>query len=694
MKKRFLCMFLCIMLVLSAILTSCNDKKDDDSSGVNVEELSESCVTVTLYLMYNDVAETEEEKAAAAAARDEVEKEFTKITKSRFKINVDIIYLTEDEYYEKVEGSIKASVEESNQREACFKALKQLIRAEKKKGNTDEAAIRNTFFNVHPEWEKYRNEEEEEEVTQGEEETIRNELGVVELKYPETKENQVDIIFINGYDKYMQLIKADDGDSWLAPLDEQLENSAKKLKNYISAALLNGVKMDGSTYAIPNNVAIGEYTFMMIDKDMFDECYGNYEDVKSVLDLKDFFADLSALYPVGETHEGSKYPNGVVPINSTFDDCMKDFVWYWTLGYEEFEGEDVDANGKPVIEYSYNFDTTNKFSVLGALYNGPDSISRGKIELGFESLFTNSQYRDLFLKLKAYEFNNYFGSATEEVPAAVTFQKGDYAIKDAAEKNNGVYVDENGKEYYAIVVRYPEADEQSLYGNMFGVNAFSEHVFASMTIITAINTDAELRNLLQYGIEGQNYEIDEVTGVLRRLNHNYMMDIEKTGNCFIAYPEEGQPANYWDNAKKQNNESLINPLMGFDFDTILEESDTKLDNDLIKYTNILTSDVLKKIEACETIEELDKLLNTPNSGLCDSLKPVKNPTIEVEYENNGKLEIATMIVNLKKMTNKNYDCSNSGDEFAAEPVEDLNGESPYKVYYEWLSQYGYLPGKK
>ena len=104
-----------------------------------------------------------------------------------------------------------------------------------------------------------------------------------------------------------------------------------------------------------------------------------------------------------------------------------------------------------------------------------------------------------------------------------------------------------------------------------------------MEVISLINTNAEARNILQYGVEGVDYYIED--GVLNRTNTLYSMKIERTGNCFIAHPEEGLPENYWENAKNQNNDALINPLLGFDMNKVLNDRNTedpkKLYNELL-----------------------------------------------------------------------------------------------------------------
>ena len=193
-----------------------------------------------------------------------------------------------------------------------------------------------------------------------------------------------------------------------------------------------------------------------------------------------------------------------------------------------------------------------------------------------------------------------------------------------------------------------------------------------------LNTDPKLRNILQYGVEGVDYTIDEETGVLHRTADTlYTMDIEKTGNCFIAHPEEGLPADYWENSKKQNNDALVNPLLGFDFNAIFAEYDTDLDYNLWSYLMQYTAQISKEIEGCEDIDELTNLVANEQTGLCVTL--ASDPKITVEYK--GQI-YTDFVLQLSKLTNKTFDASAD---------ERYVGESPYAVYYTWMSSYGYVP---
>ena len=462
-------------------------------------------------------------------------------------------------------------------------------------------------------------------------------------------------------------------------------HTGKKLGDYITGALLNGVKVDGSTYAIPNNIQIGEYTYMLVNKELFDKYYHNKDNVSDVLDLKYFLEDVKTSEP------------NVIPLNSSFKECMDQFVWYWNIDWTE------DDYGF----YNYSINTENNFSLLGALYGDPKTAGRGQIQLGFNNLFLDEEYRNIYLELKNYEFEGYYAEADDtRENSAVSFMNADYSIKKQMLENDGVCT-VDGVEYYGYVVKYPEADDQSLYGNMYAISANSSHTLACMQVITLLNTNSEVRNILQYGVAGEDYTIDDDTKALHRTNTNYLMDIEKTGNCFIAYPEEGKPINYWENSKLQNIDALIDPLLGFDFNVMLEEYNAELDNKLLDYVGIdgtpevngypgnvnFAMQVLEKINSCTDYDELDELLNDPVSGFVTVFqgKDGNGRPEMVIVDSKGK--VINFGVDFKKLTNPLYDTSDP-DPSTDDESPDENGESPYAVYYNWMMTYGYVPSTK
>ncbi len=137
----------------------------------------------------------------------------------------------------------------------------------------------------------------------------------------------------------------------------------------------------------------------------------------------------------------------------------------------------------------------------------------------------------------------------------VYYQSGNYELKAEIEK-------EGAKGKICNVSVYPTVDEDEAFSSAFAVvNGQQKYVDRAMQMIYAINNDAELRNLLQYGVEGTNYTVEDGKVVRVDSGDNlYHMNLVYTGDVFFAkYCDSlGWDANAAENASKQNNESVMN----------------------------------------------------------------------------------------------------------------------------------------
>ena len=179
-------------------------------------------------------------------------------------------------------------------------------------------------------------------------------------------------------------------------------------------------------------------------------------------------------------------------------------------------------------------------------------------------------------------------------------------------KGSGEEIAQYEDEYYNIILEYPVATENDLFGSMFAVSSYTSNLTRAMEIITYLNTDADFRNLFQYGVKGVNYELDENDCATRTEENLYNMDIYKTGNIFVAYPDAdiGMTYQTLENAKKQDLEVVTNPTMGF---TVTSEDFPDRAN--IKTVLKASEEFSAKIDACTSIEELEETIKLCNAEI-------------------------------------------------------------------------------
>ncbi|MBP3591609.1 MAG: hypothetical protein J6K14_03930 [Clostridia bacterium] len=131
------------------------------------------------------------------------------------------------------------------------------------------------------------------------------------------------------------------------------------------------------------------------------------------------------------------------------------------------------------------------------------------------------------LKAELREMLAACGQDPADADEYVKLVRGSYATKAAVEAD---------EKYIMNVIAAPEATAEDAFSGAFAVLKGTD-VDRAMRIIYAINMDADLHNLLQYGIKDTNYQLDENGNVTRfdLENKKYKMNILYTGNAFSAH---------------------------------------------------------------------------------------------------------------------------------------------------------------
>ena len=591
MKKRLLCLALCALMIMSTLVFSGCTSSNGDSEAEVIDDASRTTTTLNMYVMTEDKTDPEQAKAVEAA--------FNKITKSRFKTQVNITFLTEAEYYEALEQAFINKEEEVVMAKEADKALRRYIKEHKAEYGNDGA--REKFYEEHPEYLKFAETTTDPTEETTPEETVYNEdTGLLELKYPEADPNVIDIFFIGGYERYQEYIEKE----WVARIDDELTAGSKKLKDYVSGVFMDSIKIDGATYAVPNNRTIGEYTYMLVNKELLAKYYYDVSALNSLVDCEEFLADIARFEP------------DVVPIHGTPDLYN---VLYWDI-----DPETLEIN-------------TDNFSIIGTTYSTTASFGT---QVQFTSLFASKKaFRDQLLSNKLYEELGYFKSeVADDATCAIKIVSGGAELEKA-------YADT----YHMVMLESPHATTADLFESMFAVGGYSNEVSRSMEIITYINTNKELRNILQYGVENVNYTLDDNGQVTYTDNNKYWMDITKTGNSFIAYTMAGTDLDIWEYGMKQNRDATVDMILGFSI------KDADVDVEVIKKIQALSVQTKARLDACKTYDEL--------KALVDSLT--------VELRSASKEDI-------KRYVN-----------VMAEPTAD-GKSTPYVLLYEWMQGMGFI----
>ena len=626
MAKRLICMLLATLMLL-VVFTSCAGTGDAIDNAV--DEASRYTSTLNLWVMADEDMDPEQAKAVNDA--------INKLTKKKFRTQLNIKYIAESEYYEAVE---KAFVD--------YKAAM----AEAKKNGTTLTS------------------------TSTSEETILNEYGVPELKYPASHDAQVDILFIGDAEKYRTYAE----NEWIAPVDGLLEDTGVQLSYYVNKALLTSAKYKSQLWAIPNNSTIGNYTLLAVDEKLANEYLYTAEDFKGSAggvdifgtDSMDFLSKIYTRLLAGTDAEG------IHPIYSDNGKVELDLLHYWNF--------DVDSVNGACLQLP------SAYSIFGSFYYGN---SYQGATLSTENLLLNELYSEMLAD------QVYVETAGKDTPEA----EDDFVTTDPSKKSafrivHGGYdeiakLEEAG--YTVLVAQAPRVTDESVFDSMFAIGNDSAAQVRAMEIITYINTNPDIRNLLQYGIVDENYTLEsvEIDGAeyfwaKETETNGYKMDLRKTGNVFVAYPDAAEKVLDWEYGKAQNLQAVTYPTLGLYLNLV----DYKLDFSSIRIMNAVSAkfktNVLDQFASRADVEGFFNGDNDPTNKDCPKdfgtadaagfaqflLDKIGEPVTYVENGATVTVDAAALAKAINCMSNTTL----------------LNGkdalQSPGALYLDWISSSG------
>lgn len=327
----------------------------------------------------------------------------------------------------------------------------------------------------------------------------------------ELNQDQIDIFVVNDFEKYNEL--ANDGK--LKGLSSYLSYDSKILGTTVHPTFMSAAKLGTETYGVPTNKAIeaGEYTYLIFDEGLLKE--HGYE----VADLRVFSSNDLATYLqlVKDNNPG-----------------------FWPL--------------------------SEPFGVAGAEYYGDAFIVKNlefnKIGSDCKPTFMFNDYNSNKAVEERYESLGFFpkeGQAGPDAKYAIRVEKSTELLCAPEDKK----WEENGRTYVRFLFDIPRVEIDEAFSSVMCVSATSPVPDRAMEIITLFQTDATVANMLQYGIEGVNYQVNRLDGSITILeDSNYSMDNLITGNTFIKYPENNDK-NYVDNAIRSNLTAAPSAFLGF-----------------------------------------------------------------------------------------------------------------------------------
>ena len=488
MNKKLTSLLLAMMMAFGTF-TGCSSEatEEDVEATADTEEAARISMTLSLWLPTS--------KNTTEEAIELAEAQINRLTQAKFDTAIELKAIPEDKYQATIDGELDriaaAILAEEEEAERKRKELKELKAQGIKVEETEEVA----------------------EETEVEEETIVNELGITVKKYPEVGANQLDIFLVQGYDNYLRYIENEQ----IQQLDGELSGNSKILKTYIYPTYLTLANVSG-TYAIPNNHPVGEYKYLLVNKELVNKYDYSEKDLNTLLKCQDFIKDM-----------GYQVDNGNETITPLLGEVETANMVYW--------GEDP-----------------SEWSVLASQITNTMSYN---VKAAPKSIFSTNVYINTVGMMKELGELGYIGDGKvdEGEKFAVGVIAGDASVAEQYED-----------EYFVNIYSKPMMTEEDAYGSMFAVSSYSKSLSRSMEILTYLNTNTEIRTILQYGAKGVHwdYEDEDTKETITILSKDYQMDIVDTGNVYMTYPGEGISMDYWAYGKQQNIDSISSPYMKFE----------------------------------------------------------------------------------------------------------------------------------
>ena len=484
MKKKILSLALCVIMILTS-LVGCAEKSRDELMNQIGEETSKGAVTLTMYILAEEKVSAEQELLVENAVNDIVDS---------YKIKLDLKYFTENDYYTTLEKNLARMKTYYGNKENLSKETEAPV-------YTDDNGLPTTY-------------------------------------YPPNEEFQVDLFYFGGYDKY-KLYKEK---GYLANFTTELTNSASSLKGGISSILYENVKaLNGEYNMLPVNAAVGEYTYMLVNKKVLSSTQFKLDDIVSPVSAK--CAELLSMVK-------GYYPE-YVPLYSSEGVLSLDDVKFFGTDANGFASDDFS-----ILAGTYNSDWSNGQENAYPIMSGINATVNNGNGTAIEQIKT----------LKSYEFNGYYATeADADKPFAVGYVKGGLEV-----------VDEYSDDYEVVVVDTPKLTTEALYENAIAISSQTKSLSSSARVLTELYTNEEFANILAHGVEGENYvwttsdvldKNDEPYRVIKKQakddRYIYNIDPYKIGNVAAIYSTIDDDPARSQRILDQNSDAKKDLLLGY-----------------------------------------------------------------------------------------------------------------------------------
>ncbi len=329
-----------------------------------------------------------------------------------------------------------------------------------------------------------------------------------------------DLLYFGGYN-YETYVK----NGSLAPMTELLETHGKAVKDITPDYALNAAYVNGEIYGLPIYKDFAVEHTAYYNKDMADKYNIDMSNIKEFKDFDSVFATIRDNEP---TVAPLDFPVTLTPFELLLFDDIAGGDGYASIDLEGDPNKIVNpyATDKAMEYYKMMHDFYNKGYMRKDIATSNTGMGGGR-----------------------------FMSIEQELPYLVD------------QKNvTSSYT------YGVVHLVPPQMGTSNIRACMMGVSSTSDHPEKTMALISLINTDKYLRNLVSLGIEGKHWvAVGEnffklPDGYNTKADTGFETYVSPQGNKYLKRMIEGTPDDIYEKYHEFDDNALKSPAIGFAFD--------------------------------------------------------------------------------------------------------------------------------
>ncbi len=307
--------------------------------------------------------------------------------------------------------------------------------------------------------------------------------------------------------------------SWLI-LDPYLKTIGKDMYNTINPLLWEGVKINDKIYGVPTNKELAVPEWWIYKKELVDKYNIDISKLTTLESLEPVFKTIQQNEPEFNIMELDQYSHNFFALED----------------YEYIFNRDI-----PLMVKS----TDKTLKIINIFETDLAKITLKTLRKYYKAGYINEDASVKAGSSLGKDQNIFWREGGGGPYSAISWSK------------------DTGFEVVAHQVTSSIVTTESARGGIMVVSSRTKNAEACIKFLNCLNTDPEVRNLINFGIEGLHYDLTPEGQVAVKKDSGYTGVQYTQGNWFILKTLKGDPLNKWEEFKKFNSEAIKSVTLDF-----------------------------------------------------------------------------------------------------------------------------------